>query len=107
MMTFSSPWWFLALIPVAARIVWLIIDRRTNVPAFPYSSLRLVRTRKSLRVRTRWIPVLLEMVALVLVVVALARPQVVESMVDEEEGIDMVIVLDAFFAVFFTELGWA
>lgn len=95
MTTFASPLWFLALVAVAIRIAWLIADRSRNVTAFPYSSLGLVQREPSLLVRTRWVPLALEAGALVLVVVALARPQVVESRIDEQRGIDMVIVLDA------------
>ncbi|MBW3670759.1 MAG: VWA domain-containing protein [Acidobacteria bacterium] len=95
MITFATPLWFLALIPVALRIVWLVADRRRNVTAFPYSSLRLIRKRPTLRSRTRWAPVVFEVAALSLIVTALARPQLVESTTDEQRGIDIVIVLDA------------
>ncbi|MDX1584947.1 MAG: VWA domain-containing protein, partial [Thermoanaerobaculia bacterium] len=95
MTVFDAPLWFLALIPVAARLVWIVLDRRKNATAFRYSSLALIQRKPSMRVRTRWIPVALETLALVLVIVALARPQVVESRIDEQRGIDMVIVLDA------------
>lgn len=95
MTTYATPLWFLALIALALRIVWMILDRRRNVAAFPFSWLGLIRNRPSLRVRTRWIPALLETGALILIITALARPQIVESRVDEQRGIDMMIVLDA------------
>lgn len=95
MITFATPLWFLALIPIALRIVWLWSDRRRNVTAFPYSSLRLIRRGSTLRTRTRWAPIMFELAALILIVTALARPQIVESTSDEQLGIDIVIVLDA------------
>ena len=95
MISFASPLWFLALIPVGLRVLWLIIDRRRNAAAFPWSSVALVRRRPTLRTRTRWIPMTLEVAAMILIVVALARPQIVESTADAQRGIDMVIVLDA------------
>lgn len=95
MITFASPLWFLGLIPIALRAAWIVIDRRGNASAFRYSSLGLIRRRSTLRIRTRWIPAVLEIGAMILIVTALARPQIVESTTDEQRGIDMVIVLDA------------
>lgn len=95
MTTFASPLWFVALLLVVLRVVWLVADRRRSATAFGYSSLRLVRRSPTIRTRTRWIPVILEVLAMALIVTALARPQIVEATSDEQLGIDIAIVLDA------------
>lgn len=95
MITFGSPIWFLALIAIGLRVAWIAIDRRRKIGTFPYPAIGLVRRRSSARVATRFVPQLAEVLGLVLLVVALARPQVVEATVEAQRGIDMVIVLDA------------
>lgn len=96
MTAFGSPLWFLLLIPIAAR-VWLVLrDRRAGKADFAISSLSVVRVRRSIFARTAALPLLLETAGLVLLVVALARPQRITSMAsDERYGIDIVVCLDA------------
>jgi Ca-activated chloride channel family protein len=88
---------FLALIAlVLARVVLLWRDRRARVGAFGFSSFSLVTSRRNLRSRTAWIPFLLEALALLLLVIALARPQrVIRLAATDRFGIDIVIALDA------------
>lgn len=96
MISFASPLWFFLLIPIAARI-WLVVrDRRRGISDFAVSSMSVVAVRRSLFAATAWLPLVLETAAMILLVVALARPQRVTSMAaDERFGIDIVICLDA------------
>jgi Ca-activated chloride channel family protein len=92
---FAQPFW-LWLLPVAVLVpAWrLLRERRSG--GLRYSSLGLVRSvRPTLRVRLRQLPTVLRAVALVLGVLALARPR--ERNVTREtfaEGVDIMMVLD-------------
>lgn len=94
-MRFESPWLLLALIPVGLA-VWYGLRRQTrHPPALRFPSLREIRALGKSR-RTSWagIPLVLQAVAAVLGVLALARPQVPENETSAGEGADFAIVLD-------------
>ena len=96
MTRFAHPVWFALAALVVLRIALLIYDRRAKFGAFSFSSLSLVTSSRALRARTSLVPFLLETVALLLLVVALARPQrVVRLAANDRFGIDIVIALDA------------
>jgi Ca-activated chloride channel homolog len=96
MTRFAHPLWFALGALVIARIVLLIRDRRARVGAFSFSSLSLVSQSRPLRFRTALIPFVLETMAMLLLIVALARPQrVVRLATSDRFGIDIVIALDA------------
>jgi Ca-activated chloride channel family protein len=96
MTRFAAPFWFLLALAVIARVVLLVRDRRARFAAFPMSSLSLVPSRRSLRVMLSDLPFLLECVALLLLTVALARPQRVTRLSTSDRfGIDIVVALDA------------
>ncbi|HEX6159859.1 MAG TPA: VWA domain-containing protein [Thermoanaerobaculia bacterium] len=96
MTRFADPWWFALVLLVLARIVLLFRDRRRREGAFRFSSLSLVARERRFRVWTSWIPFVLESLALLLIVVALARPQrVVRLAASDRFGIDIVVALDA------------
>ena len=95
-MVFAQPYWLLLLllIPIA---IWL--ERRFHrgrPPAVRYSSLHLVRPAEpTLRVHLRRLPDILRLVAVVLCIIALARPQQRNVVVERStEGIDIMLVLD-------------
>lgn len=93
----GAPWFLLGLIPVAAILGLLAWRRRRRRdPALSFSSHRLVADLpKTIWVRIWWLPDALRLVALVLFVVALARPQLMgEPERDEAEGIDIVLAVD-------------
>jgi Ca-activated chloride channel family protein len=93
---FAHPWFFLLALFVVARVVLLVRDRRSRVGAFGFSSLALVSEKRALRVRTAGIPFVLEVLAFLLLIVALARPQrVLRLAASDRYGIDVVIALDA------------
>ena len=94
MIQFANPeyLYLLFLVPVIA----FYIARRRSTPFIRFSDVRLIKMLKpTLRVRLRWLPNALKIVALCLLIIALARPQ--STHVNYEtvtEGIDVVIALD-------------
>jgi Ca-activated chloride channel homolog len=96
MIRFAHPYWLLLALLVAARIALLVWDRRRRFGAFAVSSLSLVAPKVPLRVRLAGLPFVLEVLAALLLIVALARPQrVTKTALNERFGIDIVIALDA------------
>ena len=96
MTRFAHPLFFALALLVLARVALLVRDRRSRAGAFGFSSLSLVTPARSLRAMTAALPFILETVALLLVVVALARPQrVVRLAASDRFGIDIVVALDA------------
>lgn len=94
-MIFASPLWFALLAIVALRLALAWRDRRRGEGAFRYSSLSLVTAPPSLRTATSWLPLALEIAGMTLLVIALARPQEVERVVEDRRGVDIVVALDA------------
>jgi Ca-activated chloride channel family protein len=93
---FASPWLFALALLVVARVILAIRDRRARVGAFGFSSFSLVAAKNTFRTATSWIPFALETLALLLLVVALARPQRVTRLAASDRfGIDIVVALDA------------
>lgn len=96
MIRFANPWWLLLGIAVAARIALLIRDRRKRFGAFTVSSLALAGPKTPLRARFAWLPFALEAAAVLMLIVALARPQrVTRTASNDRFGIDIVVALDA------------
>ena len=93
-MTFAHPWFFLLLLllPVVA---WLR-GRRGQPAAFLYSSVQLLKPITSLsRSRAGRILTALRWIVLTIGIVALARPQLTESEVQNKaSGIDIVVAID-------------
>ncbi len=96
MTRFADPLWLALAVLVLARAFLLWRDRRGRFGAFGFSSFSLFAPNRGLRVRTAALPFLLESLALLLLLVALARPQRVERLAASDRfGIDIVIALDA------------
>ena len=96
MMRFAHPLYFALVLLVAARLAILGRDRRARHGAFGFSSLALAGTKRSLRTATSMLPFALEIVALLLLIVALARPQKITRLAANDRfGIDIVVALDA------------
>jgi hypothetical protein len=80
---FASPWWFLALLPVAALAFWRA--RRGRPAALAFSSTALLKTRaQDVRAEPGGRLSLIRASGLVLLVVALARPQVEKAETRED-----------------------
>jgi Ca-activated chloride channel family protein len=96
MSRFESPWFLAALIVVpllaAAYLRWV----RPRRAYLQFSSLRLLHdARPTLRQRLHPLPVVLRVIALLLLILALARPQSgVSSTTVESEGIDIILAVD-------------
>lgn len=94
---FANPEWFLAAL-VIPPIVWLYIMRyRRGVSVITFTSTKFVArlARGGLKKTLRHFPFMFGMTALLLIVIALARPQSIhEGQNVYSEGIDIIIVLD-------------
>ncbi len=96
MIRFATPLALLLALAVMGRIAIWIRDRRQRFGAFRLSSLAVVAPKGSFRARTALIPFFLEVIALLLVTIALARPQrVIRAASSDRYGIDIVVALDA------------
>jgi len=96
MTRFADPLWLALALLVLARVFLLWRDRRNRFGAFGFSSLSLVAPSRGIRASTAGLPFFLESLALLLLLVALARPQrVVRLASGDRYGIDIVIALDA------------
>ena len=96
MIRFAQPLWFALAALVIARLVIAIRDRRRSEGSFVFSSLALVSPKQTFRSRLMPIPFVLQILALTLLVVAMARPQRVTRAANSDRyGIDIVVALDA------------
>jgi Ca-activated chloride channel family protein len=95
-MTFRDPAAFWLLLPVLASLVWIFVQRRGRSPTLVIGHGQLFKALSpGLRTRWVWLPKALLWAAVVLSVVALARPQRADVRVNRNvEGIDIVIALD-------------
>ncbi len=94
MFDFAHPWVLLILVIVPAIAVWLW--KRDRPSTLQYSDLRLVHDLpKSLKIRLRWLPVALQLLILILLILAIARPQSShQKEIIHGEGVDIVLALD-------------
>jgi Ca-activated chloride channel family protein len=93
---FEDPWLLALLALVAFGVALSLVRARRPAAGVLFSSLGIVpSTGGGWRVRGRWILLVLRVVALVLFIVALARPQIVRASVQSiSEGIDISLVID-------------
>ena len=94
--TFAHPWIRLGLVLVPLMVAWYLWRDRKQEAALQHSDISLFDgVKQSLRVRLRWLPYALRVVAVGAAVVALARPQSSDSWSQSNtEGIDIVLSLD-------------
>lgn len=96
-MYFASKIYFILLLPVALWVVWYCLHQKHTQPTMLMSDTHAyVRAPRSWRVRLHHLPMALRTLALVLIVVALARPQVTTPRGAERdvEGIDIMMAMD-------------
>ncbi|MBQ9417597.1 MAG: VWA domain-containing protein [Bacteroidales bacterium] len=95
-MTFAHPWVLLGLLAVPLLVAWWLWRYRKQEAALQHSDIALFDgVKKSLRVRLRWLPYALRVVAVAAAVVALACPQSQLSRQETTvEGIDIVVAMD-------------
>ncbi|MBP1582530.1 MAG: VWA domain-containing protein, partial [Victivallales bacterium] len=96
MFRFESPYTFLLLLIPLAVLAWRKWRKPRQTAALAYSSVTgLQRIGRSLRQRTAWVPTMLHAVAIILLVVALARPQAGRERLEEaSQGVAIEMVLD-------------
>lgn len=96
MTSWKTLWALALLVPLLAILVWNFLNRKRKVPSLQFSSLKLIKSiPQGPRTRLMMLPSLLKAIALVLAIVALARPQEANTKVKKNiEGIDIVICLD-------------
>lgn len=94
--TFAHPWFLIGLVLVPLMAAWYIWRYRKQEAALQHSNLALFNgIGQSLRVRLRWLPYALRVLAVGAMVVALARPQSQLSRQEMTvEGIDIVLAMD-------------
>lgn len=85
----------LAVIPLIFMMMWLIA-RKQGSASFLFPSQELLKGIKpSWRIRLRWLPNILRMIALTFFLIALAGPRSVSEQTEHKsEGIDIVLALD-------------
>jgi Ca-activated chloride channel family protein len=90
---FESPWAFLLLLAVPPLVY---LEIRRGYGAFTYSSNRLFGSAKSpLRARLLWLPSALRILALIALVIAVARPQAgLNPVRNVTEGVAIAMVVD-------------
>ncbi len=95
-MTYHSLWAFWFIIPVVLILAWTLWNKKKKTPTLQFGSVELLKTvTPSLRTRLMNVPTLLKALALVFAIIALARPQTMNTKIRKNvEGIDIVICLD-------------
>ncbi|MBQ6472500.1 MAG: VWA domain-containing protein [Victivallales bacterium] len=96
MFRFESPYAFLLLLIPLAVLAWRRWRRVRQTAALTYSSVSgIQRVGRSFRQRTAWAPTALRTISVILLVVALARPQTGRERVEEaSQGVAIEMVLD-------------
>lgn len=95
-MQWYSPLYFILLIPWMAALVYYLMFRKKLHATLQVSSVSLFKqSPKTWRSFLRYLPLILSFIALIFVIVALARPRKADTSVRKNvEGIDIVIALD-------------
>ncbi len=95
-MIWQSWWAFLLFIPLAFAAVLYFLRRKSRYGAIPLSTLALAqKTRPSLKSYLIHLPEVSKYLALIFLILALARPQQTDEKINRNvEGIDIMITLD-------------
>ena len=97
MNVFANPWLLLTAIAAPLVVLLFILRQRKRRGAVMLPKLKIMRSlgKPGLRSRLRYLPIALKTIALLLIAVALARPQSISKGQDvHSEGIDIVLTLD-------------
>ena len=95
-MTFHNPEYLFLLLLLLPMIFWYVREMHKSDASLQISSLqRLAQFPKSKRIKLRHVPFVLRTLAVLFIIVALARPQASNSWRSENtEGIDIMMALD-------------
>ena len=93
---FANPYYFLLLLLIIPVVAWLYFFRKKMQASFTVPSVApFDKTTTTWKVRMRWLPTCLLLLAYLSFVVALARPQSSFRLSDVEvEGVDIVLAID-------------
>jgi Ca-activated chloride channel family protein len=93
---FASPFWLWILLVVPLLGLWYFYTDRRQVAQLNIPTATFFKTKTSWVVRTRPLLILLRLIALTLIILALARPQIVEisTKTKSNKGIDIVMAVD-------------
>ncbi len=96
LVSFSDPFYFSVLGALAIVVIWTIANKRKRRPSLQFSHIQLFsQLSPSWRSRAQFLPALLKIIAIILMIVALARPQISDSKIKRNvEGIDIVMTID-------------
>ncbi len=95
-MQFANPIYLYLLIIIVPLIAWYIIRMSKVQASFKLASTHAFeKTKKGLRVYMRHLPFLLRMITIASLIIAIARPQAIDSWEKSEtQGIDIMLALD-------------
>ncbi len=95
-MSFHSSISFWLILPLIVLLVWTLWRKKKKTPTLQFGSVEVLKTvTPSVRTRLMHLPLLLKALAIVFAIVALARPQEMNTKIKKNvEGIDIVICLD-------------
>ncbi|MFZ4403791.1 MAG: VWA domain-containing protein [Pseudobdellovibrionaceae bacterium] len=95
MISFANPWFFILLLAVGAAGLWFFLQKEKIIPTLQVSTTALFPSPPWWQQLLLHLPLLLKLAALILVVFALARPQIANTKIRQNvQGIDIVIALD-------------
>ena len=95
-MLFANIEYLFLLLLLIPYLVWYILKRRKNEASIQFSDTSVyAHTPKSYKNYLLHVPFILRMIALVLLIIVLARPQTTNSWQNSEvEGIDIMLAID-------------
>jgi Ca-activated chloride channel homolog len=95
-MTLAHPYYLYLLLLIVPAVVWYILHRKKRYATLQVSnSFAFINLKPSWKGRLEHLPFALRMIAFLLIIIVLARPQSSNSFQDvSTEGIDIVIALD-------------
>jgi Ca-activated chloride channel homolog len=96
MTEWRSLWALAFLIPLLAILIWNYINRNKRRPSLQFSSVKIFQNvQPTIKARLMVLPTMLKVLAIVIALFAMARPQSADSIVKKNtEGIDIMITLD-------------
>ena len=103
--SWNSPWAFILFLPLA--FVFLFILFRGKKAGFFYSDLKVFSKQAvSFRVQLLFLPLILKVLSLAFMILALARPQTIESFSRQsQEGLDIMLVMDISLSMLVEDMG--
>lgn len=96
MTTWATPLAFILIVPLLALAGWSWYARRNRSATLQFSNLSgFLKVHRGFRSQLHWLPLAAKILALILAIIALARPQRADTRIKRNvEGIDIVIVFD-------------